>query len=392
MAQLKIFVSHSHQDDAFCRKLVTALRDAGADVWYDESNLGLGHISATIMEELSERAVFVVVLSKAAFKSDWVYNECFWTWRLSTDEPQRVMVPVTAQPIDRDDFKGRWLFLEPYKRIEAAGYQPYPQQEAIARTVRELIPIEGECIPPLGATAEELTAQSKVFTLQEKYDCAARFCQRATELRPDYFSAWFNLAWTLNLNKRYVEATAACERALALSPNNSFAWNAYACVLNNVSKYPDALNAAERALASNPNFGRAWTNKGWALLHMKRSSQALEAFEKAIAVKSKNPTGEAESGQGMALAKLGRFPEALAVLDNLLTRTPFSALAWRAKGEVLMEAGRYDEALAAYNQALLLDGTRALTWERKAEALRALGRDGEARHALKQARERQGVS
>ena len=36
---LRIFVSHSHQDDAFARGLVAALRGAGSDVWYDEHNM-----------------------------------------------------------------------------------------------------------------------------------------------------------------------------------------------------------------------------------------------------------------------------------------------------------------------------------------------------------------
>jgi predicted esterase len=34
--QMRIFVSHSHKDHEFCRALVNALREAGADVWYDE--------------------------------------------------------------------------------------------------------------------------------------------------------------------------------------------------------------------------------------------------------------------------------------------------------------------------------------------------------------------
>ncbi len=43
--QLRVFVSHSHQDNAFCQQIVQALRDAGADVWYDEHNLRLGRSS-----------------------------------------------------------------------------------------------------------------------------------------------------------------------------------------------------------------------------------------------------------------------------------------------------------------------------------------------------------
>jgi hypothetical protein len=37
--QMRIFVSHSHKDDAACHARVAALRDASADVWYDEHNL-----------------------------------------------------------------------------------------------------------------------------------------------------------------------------------------------------------------------------------------------------------------------------------------------------------------------------------------------------------------
>ena len=69
---LRVFVSHIHQDNAFCHTIVAALRDVGADVWYDEHNLGSGVLRREIMRELSVRPVFLVVLSKAAFASSWV--------------------------------------------------------------------------------------------------------------------------------------------------------------------------------------------------------------------------------------------------------------------------------------------------------------------------------
>jgi len=52
VAQPRVFVSHSHEDDAFCRALVAGLRAAGADVWYDEHNLGSGQLLDTIEAEL----------------------------------------------------------------------------------------------------------------------------------------------------------------------------------------------------------------------------------------------------------------------------------------------------------------------------------------------------
>jgi hypothetical protein len=86
---LPIFVSHSHEDTAFCQALVTALRGAGADVWYDEENLGAGHLMDVIQQELGRRKNVIVILSKRALASKWV--------RRATG----------------------WLYLEEFKRIEA---------------------------------------------------------------------------------------------------------------------------------------------------------------------------------------------------------------------------------------------------------------------------------
>ncbi|HEY1389266.1 MAG TPA: toll/interleukin-1 receptor domain-containing protein [Ktedonobacterales bacterium] len=50
--QLRVFVSHSHEDDTFCRAIVAALRAAHADVWFDEENLGSGQLLGEIQREL----------------------------------------------------------------------------------------------------------------------------------------------------------------------------------------------------------------------------------------------------------------------------------------------------------------------------------------------------
>jgi hypothetical protein len=87
MAQVAIFVSHSHEDGAFCRALVSALREAGADVWYDEHNLGAGDLMNVIQQELGRRPIFVVILSKHAFTSRWVQRETTWAYELADRDP-----------------------------------------------------------------------------------------------------------------------------------------------------------------------------------------------------------------------------------------------------------------------------------------------------------------
>lgn len=99
MAQMKVFVSHSSQDKAFRDTLVVGLRQAGADVWYDEQNLGAGVLRREIMRELADRPVFLVVLSRAAFASTWVQDECEWAYNLYKRKPERLLLPGGGRPV-----------------------------------------------------------------------------------------------------------------------------------------------------------------------------------------------------------------------------------------------------------------------------------------------------
>jgi hypothetical protein len=83
MTQLHIFVSHSSQDTDFGDVFVRSLRDAGANVWYDQYNLGPGPLTEEIMRELYARRVFHVLLSPAAFASTWVKQESLWAYNLA---------------------------------------------------------------------------------------------------------------------------------------------------------------------------------------------------------------------------------------------------------------------------------------------------------------------
>src|SRR5260221_12913779 len=110
---MQVFVSHSHEDDAYCRGIVAALRGAGADVWYDEPNMGGGELMEVIQRELDRRPIFILVLSKHAFSSKWVKRETTWAYELYDRDPSRLILPVTSGAIERSDFSGAsgWLVL-----------------------------------------------------------------------------------------------------------------------------------------------------------------------------------------------------------------------------------------------------------------------------------------
>lgn len=358
MSQMMVFVSHAHEDEAFCRELVDALRKAEADVWYDEHNLHPGVLRNEIMRELANRPVFVVVLSKAAFASEWVRDECEWAYNLFKRKPDRLLLPVVAAPYDQDDFD-LILYLESLKRVEGAGHQPYPLHQAIARTIQLLqLPTPHDALldtaPEPTESADDLVDQSRALAAQGRHADALPLLERAAHLAPRNLDTWLNLGSALYMLRHDYEALDAYDQALALDPRNAVAWTNKGAVLGRLARHKEALAACDRALILDPNSPLAWRNKSLVLGYLNRHEEALAACDRALAL---DPSSAAVWGaKGFVLDNLGRYKEALAACSQAVALDPSSAAAWRAKGFVLRRVGQTIEAEAAERRAEELGG------------------------------------
>lgn len=71
-----IFLSHSHADKEFVRKLASDLKAAGARVWIDEAELKIGDsLIGKIREGIDSMDYLAVVLSPNSVNSSWVQKE-----------------------------------------------------------------------------------------------------------------------------------------------------------------------------------------------------------------------------------------------------------------------------------------------------------------------------
>jgi hypothetical protein len=153
-------------------------------VWYDEHNLGPGQLLDEIQREAQARPVFVVLLSKSAFASQWVQRETTWAFNLANCDPNRVLLPITVGQNEDSDFNGQWLFLEDYKRVEARGMQPHPLGAMIARTLRLLaLTPAGQAhisvTPQPADSLDDLITQGRALNSQKKYAEALHFFEQA---------------------------------------------------------------------------------------------------------------------------------------------------------------------------------------------------------------------
>lgn len=204
MAQTRIFISHSSQDDSWCRPFADALTAVGYDVWYDQAGLtgGAAWVEA-IQREVQARDVFLVVLTPEALDSPWVRDEL----QLAIATRRRVL-PILLRNCQVDGF------LLTTQWVTVIGEEP----AVAARSA--IIAIEA---PPA-------SGRTPTTAPEESLDDLVTLCQ------------------SLTAERRYTEALSACDRALALAPDNVEVLRVKGTVLQRVGQTSRAATAFARVL------------------------------------------------------------------------------------------------------------------------------------------------
>jgi uncharacterized protein YegL len=113
-ARPRVFVSHSHADDAFTKRLVDDLRAAGAEVWVDDTAIRDGNFAKHISDGLDKSDYLVLVLTPHAISSDWVQDEVFTAITLVKQHRMRAVIPLLAAACDLKSIPSAWASLHRY--------------------------------------------------------------------------------------------------------------------------------------------------------------------------------------------------------------------------------------------------------------------------------------
>jgi tetratricopeptide (TPR) repeat protein len=265
---LRVFVSHSHADESFTLQIVTALRFAGADVWYDEHDLGSGQLLETIERELRSRPVFIIILSPDSLMSDWVKNEAMWAFNLLRRDPARIIIPVIAAKVPEGDI---WLWLQSFRRIADREGQPLPPQEAAEQLLHALA-IDA---PSDAEDVETLIARGTTLRANGDLNAALHVLELATRNAPFSADAWTHYGLALAETGRFAEALSGFDRAAQLDPSSELALRAKADTLLSLQRYGDAAQTYDQAVKISHNDVAAWYGRGTALLALKRYKDAI---------------------------------------------------------------------------------------------------------------------
>lgn len=166
-----------------------------------------------------------------------------------------------------------------------------------------------------------LSQMGNAYLFLKRYDEALQLAERvlaqdalqALPLLRVRTTALYNLS-------RYDEALASAEQIIVLAPGKVFGYAAKADALEQLGRLDEALQAYERALRYNPGNAVLWARMAGVLLQLEFAGDALVAYERALRIAAEDLA--AHNGKALALMELGRYEEALRVLDLALLMHP----------------------------------------------------------------------
>ena len=179
----------------------------------------------------------------------------------------------------------------------------------------------------------------------------------------------------------FEQSVSLYQQALARDPRYTEAWlglaGIYCDQMNERLRPADegirlAREATNKALTLNQQYAPAYARLGWIAIYYERDfQQAADHLKHALALE---PANTDVIGMAAILSRrLGRWDQAIALGEYLVSRDPVNAEALSQLGLAYTYAGRWDEAMAAYRTALVLQPAAMGSHGQMSEMLMAKG-------------------
>ncbi|MBI1272226.1 tetratricopeptide repeat protein [bacterium] len=245
------------------------------------------------------------------------------------------------------------------------------------------------------AEASKLSNQKGNDTIKERVTEAIAILEKAVALDKSNQEARANLALNLSKAERFQEAETIINRLIDEKPQEALIWSLLgeallyrpmghieAFYLFNTSlsfgKTPAGWRGVGDALLKmgefrqmadayaqwcivDPDNAEAWYHRGKALNFLKETEQAMSAFRNAVRLQPDYSLAYKELTH--CLGKLGRYDEALAVLDQWEIHRPKNRRLWYYRGYILYKADRPRSAVQTFEKALELASSPNSIWK-----------------------------
>ncbi len=194
---------------------------------------------------------------------------------------------------------------------------------------------------------------------QQDFAQAITHYKRATELAPDYSTAFNILGYAYRQNEAYGDAENAFKKYIELIPNDPNPYDSYAELLLKMGRFDEAITQYNKALSVDSNFVNSHFGIAAALTYEGKAAEAQAELQKmSDKARTDAERRTALFGQTVVALDNGKFDQALAeaAKQYAIAEKNNDAAAMtgdlQLKGNIFLEMGKADDAKQAFEQAL----------------------------------------
>jgi tetratricopeptide (TPR) repeat protein len=431
MSQLPgVFLSHSHFDRHFVKRLAGDLRRYGVNVWVDEAEMLVGDsLIEKIRDGIDSMDYVLVVISRHSVKSAWVRREIDVAMTQEIEGRRVKVLPILLDDCDLPGFLMGKLyadFRKPVKYndgleavLKRLGIQMYASPMLKDLGIQRVLPDEasrpsrmlrikivfydgrrfsfgdprmfgGSLAIGDGTKARDLPFSSLAMFYQGEPFVTDQFraahYESQTWLDPERTLADAGIgngdhlvfAFGIGASEEISRLCALFSLAIEHSSNQD---DPRKCIeiashLFEAGRIKDAMERLVLAIEKHESNPVLWYYQGRCLQSMGRPEDALQSFRKAVDLNDKYAAAFVEIG--LTLNNLGMHSEAISNLDRALEIDSSFASAWVNKGFALERLGDIDGALRCYEEALAQDSNCVEAWQNRGSVLVQKGLFAEA--------------
>jgi tetratricopeptide (TPR) repeat protein len=212
---------------------------------------------------------------------------------------------------------------------------------------------------------------------QQDFTQAISHYKRATELAPDYSTAFNILGYAYRQNEAYSDAENAFKKYIELIPNDPNPYDSYAELLLKMGRFDEAIAQYNKALSIDSNFVNSHFGIAAALAYQGKAADAQAELDKMT--QKARTDGERRTalfGKAVVAVDSGKLDQALAEVEKEYAIAQKNNDAANMSGDLqlkantLLEAGKYDAAKQAFEQAVKTTTDSGLSQQVKDNAAR----------------------
>ena len=198
---------------------------------------------------------------------------------------------------------------------------------------------------------------------------------KAVEIKPDFYNAWYVRGVALMNLSRQAEAILSFDKALEFISEGHI-WLTRGNALGILEKHEEAIISFNNALEISPDSYMSWFYRGLSLGILGRYEEAILSFDKSLQINSKDYT--IWYAKACILSKLNKHEEAIISCNNALKLNPNDEKSFGDLGILLKILGKNEEAIYNFDRALEFNSNNHEILNSRGIALSNLGRYEEA--------------